>query len=106
MLSIRTQDRMALVPYKNSINVIKYNTDGWSIYTYEHTGMVILGTYDSEARALQVLDEISKATIGKLIINNPMINNEHWTNEYITYVSKGSQEQIIPLPVVYQMPKE
>ena len=105
MLSIRTQDRMSLVPYKGKISI--WNEKRIMIGNSKNFDYLFsLGTYATKERALEVLDEIQKATIGRLIINNPQINSEHWTNEYVTYISQGSQEQIIPLPTVYQMPKE
>jgi hypothetical protein len=108
MLSIRTQDRMALVPYDTTVSIAHMIDSDYAVVV--DYGDVKknkwLGLYHSKERALEVLDEISKATIGRLIINSPSINNKHWTNEYVTYVSQGSQEQIIPLPTVYQMPKE
>jgi len=76
MLSIRTQDRMALVPYSR---VTWVRNDG-AIFVMDNQGQpyLKLGQYATQERALQVLDEIDK-TLNKCPIN---------------------------LSIVYQMPKE
>ena len=54
MLSIRTQKRAGLVPY----NVPIIAVDGVIRWYYTKEGSIKLGTYATQERALQVLDEI------------------------------------------------
>ena len=56
MLSIRTQCKRALVPYKNAIHIEKRGEYKWVLDTDE--AQVYLGTYKTKERALEVLDEI------------------------------------------------
>ena len=58
MLSIRTQDRMSLVPYRETIKVIG-SGDEWYL-TIILNELTELGTYATQERALEVLDEIQK----------------------------------------------
>ena len=104
MLSIRTQDRMVLVPYNNSIGISKYTQEEWIVYTFEYTGMIRLGAYTTKERALEVLDEIEQHTVGKMFIseNVPRYNFEDGSHVYIL---EGNHQQI-NLPSIYQMPKE
>ena len=57
MLSIRTQDRMALVPYNRPLEVSKLLKHDICIKN-GNNDYTMLGTYKSKARALEVLDEI------------------------------------------------
>ena len=57
MLSIRTQDRMALVPYNGKIDIFNHKDD-WYISIIVIKEFELLGTYKSKERALEVLDEI------------------------------------------------
>ena len=58
MLSIRTQDRMALVPYVGC-GVTKYLNNTYDVVMkYENGEIFVLGTYETKVRALEVLDEI------------------------------------------------
>ena len=61
MLSIRTQDRMTLVPYNRPIQTISYLTNLQLGRKYElRMENVILGKYATKERTLQVMDEISR----------------------------------------------
>jgi len=107
MLSIRTQDRMALVPYKYRIIITDY-TEINGEKKYEIYCDIELGTYATKKRALEVLDEIERAVYGKFIIPTAITQNEnHWiyTNGIISSLVNESKE-IQVLPYVYQMPKE
>ena len=53
MLSIRTQNRMALVPYDDTIKLYEYS-DNYYIQTKGRD----LGTYATKGRALEVLNSI------------------------------------------------
>jgi len=102
MLSIRTQDRMALVPYDKPIMI---REDG-ALFLIDREGRpyLKLGTYETKERALEVLDEIEIHSMGKLAITEPLINKDHWVNDYVVHIPKQRKEQIIPLSLVYQMP--
>lgn len=82
---IRTQDRNTLIDCK-MIEVEK-NT----VYT---NGEITqrLGIYPTEARALEVLDEIQKAVLGNIIM--PL-------NNYVAY-----QSVPVHISMIYEMPKE
>ena len=87
MLSIRTQDRMALVPYDSAITIVASYKDGKIenkmcelIMPYRISYMV-LGTYTTKERALEVLDEIQ--------------NKHQYCNSEYTVTNE-----------VYNMPKE
>ncbi len=61
MLSIRTQDRMALVPYDSAMGIYVVYENG-EVKEFElQCGIHWLGTYSSKERALEVLDEIEEA---------------------------------------------
>jgi hypothetical protein len=104
MLSIRTQDRMALVPYNEVICITRHNKNAIDmimskdkdikadmVYMVWIGGNGKLGTYKSKERALEVLDEIENAYRDRTVY---LKGNE------TDYVSLAS------LPIVYQMPKE
>jgi len=108
MLSIRTQDRMALVPYDSAITIVTSYKDGSVenkmcelIMPYRISYMV-LGTYATKERALAVLDEIEIAVVGKILL--PTYELENKNNRLV----KGNliKEDVITLPQVYHMPKE
>jgi len=111
MLSIRTQDRMALVPYDSSIiirengkneiaiilNKFKKNPidiekeyEYALIYGYYMQGFE-LGRYATKERALEVLDEIEKKLVDR---------NVYLKDNGSNYSALGT------LPIVYQMPNE
>lgn len=93
MLSIRTQDRMALVPYNGIIKITEYvNCWGISIIQEEFKE---LGTYETKKRALEVLDEIQEKISDKW---NELLNSNLFDLSYITNPFDGNK--------VYQMPKE
>jgi hypothetical protein len=110
MLSIRTQDRMALVPYDSAICIYERQTNELDIILqrfkkepkdleklYEYAlamGRIevglVLGTYATKERALEVLDEIQEAILSANM-----------------YVGDGIViEKTPPQEVVYQMPNE
>lgn len=105
---IRSQNKKSLC---NPTFVSIYEeTKGFTFYVdgekYEDK---IIGRYPTEARALEVLDEIQAHVIGKIIIPNS------WnTRNLETYIKNGF---VLPeiayqgpsmeyLPTVYEMPKE
>lgn len=103
MLSIRTQDRMALVPYDNQIYIKMYGDSSlnkvshWEINLYvDKEKWVNLGTYKTKERALEVLDEIQQANRDSQIIL------------YQHFDGKDAQliDYTIPKQTEYQMPKE
>ena len=89
MLSIRTQDRMALVPYNDVISMVTYYGSNRKADLKFKGGF--LGTYATKERAIEVLDEIEEAfqSQTKTFINEDeiVINTTHFN-------------------IVYQMPKE
>ena len=89
MLSIRTQDRMSLVPYRETIKVIG-SGDEWYL-TIILNELTELGTYATQERALEVLDEIQDAILKQ-------------TRLFIDSISNHSYEMVTT--IVYQIPKE
>ena len=98
MISIRTQDRMSLVPYDKRINISKVWTKNYKYEDVEtnfaeiNCGGYPLGEYSSKERALEVLDEIEKANR-----DNKVILYEYFS---------GDVEYTFPKQTEYQMPKE
>ena len=110
MLSIRTQDRMGLVPYgyiyieQNELGK-RFKTNGTneteSFYSYDlymYVDKVIsikLGTYATKERALEVLDKIEDVArhnrFVELVIPLPNYSKQELASEY---------------EHIYQMPKE
>ena len=89
MLSIRTQDRMALVPYGGRIEITTSNriamlhTDGdWKE----------LGAYATKERSLEVLDEIEQKVSD---MRNDLLNSNLYNDGNVFYNKQ-----------VYQMPSE
>ena len=112
MLSIRTQDRMSLLPYDGILSIKKdYSLHAHSLSTVEiHKGYSIvcdkgiLGTYSTQKRALEVLDEIQRASVGKIFIfQDPQPNEKQFSYVYNGVVKN---EDLTIIPTVYQMPKE
>ena len=102
MISIRTQDRMALVPYDKVIKIYKEEEDCYSV----NVGGWPLGHYKTKKRALEVLDEIEQYIIGKIIIPTSYSERvDHLTVGSNLYVEKTNYK-IETLPTIYQMPKE
>jgi hypothetical protein len=91
MLSIRTQDRIALVPYNNKIScyMVGGNYEEGYLYQIGISGTK-LGRYSKE-RALEVLDEIEETFKSQ---TKSFINNDETVIKTINF------------DVVYQMPKE
>ena len=102
MLSIRTQDRMSLVPYRETIKVIG-SGDEWYL-TIILNELTELGTYATQERALEVLDEIEQHVVGKLLI--PEQTTEYNYNDTSVIYNGVVLEKIEQLPNIYQMPKE
>lgn len=92
MLYIRTQYKMALVPYDRPIIVLD-NVIKWF---YHNEGSIKLGTYSTKERALEVLDEIESA-----VYRNQTIYDEYFYNEF-GYHKQYSANGL----AVYHMPKE
>ena len=104
MLSIRTQDRMSLVPYDKQITVSKSNQFNM---VFDNGDTLPLGTYATKERALEVLDEIEQYSKGRLLIPTNELQKEkyNWiTNNGI--ITTATSTHIEVLPQVYQMPKE
>lgn len=94
-LWIRSQDRKALIPINKMITI---TLDG---IFYDG---IILGTYRTEERALEVLDEIMnllKPIVIKQEIDNSVKNVELVYKPITTYESIETLDV-----VVYKMPKE
>ena len=105
MLSIRTQDRMALVPY-DSIKIEEVG-DSYFINLEYDMRSVHLGTYTTKERALEVLDEIEKHVVGRIIIPTQRYERKDYlemgtSNPY----AEVNETKIEKLPTIYQMPKE
>lgn len=90
MLSIRTQDRMAIVPYHDKAIKIFRHEDVIDIIILTPLGIEKLGTYATKERALQVLDEIE-------------LNLRQTTK---TFIDTYEQMYQVNSNLVYQMPKE
>lgn len=101
MLNIRTQDRETLMEC-NYFDIVETTyigeeTSEFSIYAgITPNDVDIIGSYATKERALEVLDEIQIASL----------YDQKFSNEYTIYLADGSQKQMIPIPYVYQMPKE
>lgn len=87
MLSIRTQDRLGLIPYNNPITTQESNNN-FRIMLGSKNSNGLLGSYKTKERALEVLDEIQKCL------------KEHYQNSETTRYNTRQQQ------IVYQMPKE
>ena len=97
MLSIRTQNKMALVPY-NSFILIEDEYINWD-FTGKYAIVLNkfkLGVYATKERALEVLDEIEKA-----LAQNDTTNYEYFDG----YIEKVVEYKY-KLQTIYQMPKE
>ena len=112
MLSIRTQDRMCLLPYDDILAIKKdHAINAYSLETCEiHKGYSvvcdkgILGTYATKKRALEVLDEIEIAIIGKILIPTPVPKD--YMPKPFSVMTTSPNGAIELLPLVYEMPKE
>ena len=115
MLSIRTQDRMALVPYDSEIEIkyslnekgseklndtkttTEYITNRIILIQFEEnveyylvSNKTKLGTYKTKERALEVLDEIEEV----------ILSANMWVNDGIAV------DKVPPQNRIHQMPKE
>jgi hypothetical protein len=111
MLSIRTQNRMALVPYNNLIRIRGIVIGGekdveFRCFMEFDSESFELGTYPTKERALEVLDEIEAASMGRLVIPEPLIEEHHWAFKNRTIIQPIGQNKIEILPFVYQMPPQ
>ena len=103
MLYIRTQDRMTLVPFDKQISISKANQFNM---VFDNSDTLPLGTYKSKERALEVLDEIEQHVLGRMVLPESTYEmREDLAIGSSAYVNVES-ENIISLPLVYQMPKE
>ena len=108
-LWIRTQDRELLLPAKLEMQATGSGRIGYLMYGLKDysANAVMLGTYKSKERALEVLDEIQNLLM-PIITSTPIIEEDikpEYT--YRHYVSKGSDIEVIQLNTyVYEMPKE
>ena len=100
-LSIRTQDKMGLVPYNAPIQIERIKRRVENI-DYPVPGFVPtlndikLGIYSTQKRALEVLDEIEKA-----LCENNVTNYEYFMGAH-TQLKEYSYSKT----TIYQMPKE
>lgn len=86
-LWIRSQDKKELVKV-NNLAVIENRM----VFINNGNGRATLGTYKTKERALEVLDEIQKHLIPKILLEN-----KSWDIQEI---------KILPEIYVYEMPKE
>ena len=100
-LWIRSQDRMDLFKVKE---LFIYKDDN------EDYNLADLGVYKTKERALEVLDEIQKLLMPKMIYHT---NNVEFIPDYQAttggkFVSKNddSKMEYMNVPIVYSMPKE
>ena len=93
---IRSQDRLRLLDIKAIYVCANKPTEieGVIADTFDDLGFP-LGTYKSKERALEVLDEIQIAILGKVLIPTPMFGGN--AEDY---------NRIETLSTVYEMPKE
>ena len=93
---VRTQSRNGL------IDAICFTTSSCRIYA-DAIGFedYVLGTYATEQRALEVLDEIQKHVIGELIIPHER-EVVFGDGQKMTFYENDIQQ----LPAVYELPKE
>ena len=105
MLSIRSQNRMSLVPYNAIISIAHMIDSDYAVVA--NYGDVkknkVLGLYHSKERALEVLDEIEKMVVGKLLIPTGYVQSNYKSGNFVDMTSIDKIEQ---LPYVYQMPEE
>lgn len=101
MLSIRTQDRMSLVPYDKQITISKLNQFNM---VFDNGETLPLGIYHSKERALEVLDEIEQYVVGKILIPTDII--EHNYDDTSSIYNSKVLDKMELLPQVYVMPKE
>lgn len=106
-LWIRSQDKCNLFLLKHSIYIECQDSTIWSIKIRENNGW--LGTYKSEKRAIEILDEIQSILKPPKIkvedINKETI--ESIKNNYPLMVFNDDSYNIYPLQTyVYEMPEE
>ena len=90
---IRTQDK------KELINCNYIGIEGVNIYGSKG----IIGSYATYERALEVLDEIEKYVVGRVVIGKEMYYKPEFDT---TIVEKIPTAEIQTLPVVYHMPEK
>lgn len=116
-LWIRTQKKTNLIKVKHAfIDEKRYVQDGdiKIVTPHDDEKLLILGTYATKERALEVLDEIQKILIGRLIIKtNRKVGSEdlnRLANFFDTkYVINDNEFEFIQpeaTNIIYEMPKE
>ena len=101
---IRTQTRYNLINLDNLIGLNVRNKeegDYYEIMVEVESGEGDIGTYRTEKRALEVMDEIQVAIIGKVFVPKDYFPQPKYENE-ITPDYLG----IETLPIVYDMPAD
>jgi len=100
---IRSQDKNRL------LNVNGFYVNGCVIeYDFDNKFYAI-GEYATRERALEVLDEIQKMVIGRVILPPSFTEkqiDEYLKNSFILPEIAFREPQIQQLPIVYEMPKE
>ena len=110
-LWIRSQDGLRLAKMDSIIINVRNKKEITSNYSYTSDGFekdIPLGEYNSEERALEVLDEIQRILQPKIIINNTSDDNLLIINgEWVKSIKAEMKYDIKELStVVYEMPKE
>ena len=97
-LWIRSQDRKELRP-QPKLGIDKLENKYYIVDRYNFESAIILGVYETEERALEVLDEIQNAILG-IIVDEDV--EEQGKKRYTgTDIASRVSENI-----VYEMPKE
>jgi len=100
MIWIRSQDRVALM----KCNDIQITDNNEIINGNPFDEYSLLGIYKTKQRALEVLDEVERYIIGKVIIPTHKLKYDGiHTNPVI---EDTVYDRIEYLPTVYQMPKD
>ena len=111
-LYIRSQDKKVLLP-NPKLAIDKVNADYYIEDISNNSNYVILGRYDSEKRALEVLDEIQSISMNKKLIklkaNLSQFDMNHLKKAF-------GADAIVETPlyeianstniIIYEMPKE
>lgn len=91
-LWIRSQDKKRLI---RADGLIEHLNEIW-VYEPKEDYSLVVGTYDTEKRALEVLDEIQQCITGNLIVTEDMVNGK----EYFPFVREEKPR------ILYEMPKD
>ena len=98
MLSIRTQNRLCIVPFNKPIITVEIQ-DGKE-YRIQNENGGILGTYATKERAIQVLDEIEALLSKEKQLELYAIIDAH-NGRY-----SSARDRVMDIKQVYQMPIE